>query len=44
MYKNINLDDNFRNPGFVNRQNEVFSIYLDKFMPKLKKKLKDHFI
>jgi hypothetical protein len=32
-------DDNFKNPGFVNRQNYVYLILLEKFMPKVHKKL-----
>lgn len=35
-----NLDDNFRNPGFVNKMNEVFAYLLEKHLPKVHKKLK----
>lgn len=37
-----NLDDNFRNPGFVSRQNAVYSILLQQFMPKVHSKLAEH--
>ena len=38
-YLALFVDDNFRNPGFVNKMNEVFAFLLEKHLPKVYKKL-----
>lgn len=38
-YFSHKIDDNFRNPGFVNKMNEVFSVLLERHLPKVHKKL-----
>lgn len=44
MYVLCKIDDNLRNPGFVNRQNEVFTRLLQQKLPKIYERLKEHYI
>lgn len=44
MYSSHHTEDNLRNPGFVNRQNEVFTRLLQQKLPKIYEKLKSHYI
>ena len=40
MYLSDHLDDNLRNPGFVNRMNDVFTKLLETKLPKVYTRLK----